>query len=263
MGAIIIKYKTKDDKIGEIRDNHFGTPMRIIEYRNVHDCDVEFQDDYKYVAKHVLYQAFNKGSVKNPYDKTVQGVGMLGEGKYMAKVNGEHTREYITWVNIMRRCYVAKEAFPAYYEISELCDEWLIMQNFAKWYEANWFPPPNNERIHIDKDILCPGNKLYSPAMCLIVPQSINMLFTNKSNETGLPNGITKTSNGQKFKSMYNHKHLGCFNTLEDAYTEYANEKEMSIKQKAEEYKSVIPTKLYNALLKYKVKYEYDKNYKG
>ena len=85
------------------------------------------------------------------------------------------------------------------------------------------------------------------------------MLFTNKPNSNGLPNGIVKINNG--YKATYNTKKLGIFENLKDAYEAYAKEKEHYIKEIAEEYKNIIPQNVYEALLNYKVRIENDKNY--
>lgn len=44
--------------------------MKIIEYKTCDDMIVEFQDEYKEKVN-AQYQAFKRGNVKNPYDKTV------------------------------------------------------------------------------------------------------------------------------------------------------------------------------------------------
>ena len=68
--------------LGEIKENNKGTKMKIIAQRSTDDIDVEFLDDYHYVFKHNIYQNFKSGCIKNPFDKTVYGVGYLGDGKY-------------------------------------------------------------------------------------------------------------------------------------------------------------------------------------
>ena len=64
----------------------------------------------------------------------------------------------------------------------------ICFQNFAKWFDDNKYEVDG--RLHIDKDILYPNCKIYSPETCLLIPQRINMLFLNKPNKRGLPNGI-------------------------------------------------------------------------
>ena len=48
-------------------------------------------------------------------------------------------------------------------------------------------------------------------------------------------------------------KHIGVFNTPEEAFYKYKEFKENYIKEVAEEYKDVIPVKLYEAMYRYKV----------
>ena len=105
---------------------------------------------------------------------------------------------------------------------SEVCDEWLNFQTFAKWHDENYYEV--NERLHLDKDILIPGNTLYAPDRCLLIPQRINELFTCKVNGNGLPVGIYKTSAG-RYNSSYNGKNIGTF----DGYY-ITNGKAMKIK---------------------------------
>lgn len=246
-------------ELGEIKENTHGTPMKIIRINNSSDIDVEFLDEHHFIKNHVAYSNFVRGSIKNPFDKTIYGIGYFGVGDIESSKNGETTSVYNCWMNMIGRCYEDKykDKYKSYYKISEVCAEWLNFQNFGRWYEENTYDIDG--RLHLDKDILYPGNKIYSPYHCLLVPQRINMLFTNKPNSNGLPNGITKTNNGW-YKAIYNTKKLGIFEDLNDAYKSYAKEKERCIKEIAEEYKEIIPQNVYEALLNYKVRIENDKN---
>lgn len=250
-----------ENAIGTIKENNNGTLMRIIAYRNSEDIDVEFLDDHHYIKKNVTVANFQKGTVKNPYDKTVFGIGYIGDGDNKTVANGNNTAVYNCWKAMIARCYSDKykDLHQSYYTISDVSFEWKNFQNFATWYNENKYEVEG--RLHLDKDILYPGNKTYSPYHCLLVPQRINMLFTNKPNSNGLPNGITKINNG--YKATYNTIKLGTFDTLEDAYESYAKEKERCIKEIAEEYKNIIPQNVYEALLNYEVRIENDKNYTG
>ena len=248
-----------NNRLGEVRKNNFGTDMKIIRYETCEDIDVQFLDGNYYVFQHTTYPNFKNGCIKNPYDKSVFGIGYVGDGKYQTRVNGVNTIYYNTWHDMIRRCYNegTKDKFPAYYGICKVCNQWLNMQIFSEWFEENKYEC--GERLHIDKDILYPGNKIYSPDTCILVPQRINMLFMNKPNKRGLPNGIRKAYG--KYLAKYNNEELGSYTTLEDAYNVYAAKKEENIKQIADKYKELIPEKLYVALCNYKVKIENDKNY--
>lgn len=248
-------------KLYEIGQNAKGTPMKIIQYRRSSDIDIEFLDDFHYIKKHQTYSNFIRGQIKNPFDKNICGVGFMGVGKYHSKYpNGVHTMEYQNWIAMIRRCYDTnrKTTYPAYYGNCEVCEEWHNFQVFGEWYENNFYQV-GSERMHIDKDILIQGNKIYAPHTCLIVPQRINMLFSNKPNKRSLPDGITKYAHG--YLTKYCGEELGVYETLEMAYSVYANAKEKAIKKIADEYKDSIPEKVYNALYKYKVDKRYDKNY--
>lgn len=249
-----------NERLYEIRNNHRGTPMQIIRYGNWNDIDVEFLDDFHYIKEHQTYSNFKSGSIKNPYDRNVYGIGYLGEGNHVIKIGTDKSQPYKAWHELIARCYAEKkkDTFPAYYNICTVCDEWLCYNTFADWYVENQYDV--NERLHLDKDILYAGNKIYSPDTCLLVPQRINMLFSNRSNDKGLPNGIRRTDGG-KYSAKYGGKDIGTYLTLEEAYVEYAKVKEKRIREVADEYKNIIPEKVYKALYNYRVKIENDKNY--
>lgn len=251
----------ENERLYEIRNNHRGTPMQIIRYRTSMDIDVEFLDDFHYVKEHTTYSNFTRGQIKNPYDKTLFGVGYVGVGEHITGCRKDGmTEEYHCWQNMLERCYCnkLKDLHPSYYDISSICEEWHNFQNFATWHKEHKYEV--NERLHLDKDILYAGNKIYSPKTCLLVPQRINMLFSNKPNDRGLPNGIRKTDGG-KYSAKYGGKDIGTYSTLEEAYAEYARVKEKRIREVADEYKDIIPEKVYKALYDYRVRIENDKNY--
>lgn len=244
-------------RLGEVRNNKFGTPMKIVRYNNSMDIDVEFQDEFRYV-KTTTYSNFKMGCVKNPYDRTLFGVGYMGVGKYMAKVDGKMTDEYEKWTGLIQRCYYDDEKFPTYCDKVTVCEEWHNFQNFAEWLEKNRYKV--NERLHLDKDILFPNCKMYSPKTCILTPQRINMLFLNKPNNRGLPNGIVKQGKG--FLAKYKHEPLGVFSSVEKAYEVYASKKEESIREVLNEYKDVLPKETYNAIYNYRFDIRNDKNYR-
>lgn len=74
------------------------------------------------------------------------------------------------------------------------------------------------------------------------------MLFLQKPNKYNLPNGLLPIANG-RYSARYNGRHIGNFDTLEEATEAHEREKRKAIKLVAEEYKEVIPDKVYQALL--------------
>lgn len=196
-----------NQRIGEIEVNTFGSKMKIIKYNNAKDMVVEFENGYKTNAQ---YSDFKKGNVRNVYDRNLFNVGYLGEGIYKSKVNRKNTPQYNAWQNMLRRCYDEsyQEKHPTYIGC-EVVEEWHNFQNFAKWYDENYYEI-EGQIMDLDKDILVIGNKIYSPETCLFVPQSINKLFTTRGKG------------------------------------KYVSER---IKALAELYRDKIPTKLYNAMI--------------
>lgn len=201
------------------------------------------------------------GKSKNPYAKNTMGVGYLGEGIYKTRENNKKTKYYTSWNRMINRCYNPKfhEKYPTYKDCI-VDDEWLCFQNYAKWYEENYYEI-EGEVMCLDKDILVKGNKIYSPETCIFVPNRINILFTKSNKSRGdLPIGVDELPSG-RFRSHCsilngNKKELhtiGTYDTIQEAFMHYKKFKENYIKQIADEYKDRIPKKLYDALYNYNV----------
>lgn len=244
----------KIDRTGEQSTNNFGSIMEIIEYRTYGDIDVYFPD-YNWVYYNTSYKEFKQGKIKCPYEPRVCGIGYIGEGIYKSRVNGIKNRSYDVWKNILERCYDESHRYKHLSYIDCIvCDEWLNYQNFAEWYDMNYYEV-DGEIMHVDKDILFKNNNLYSPDTCIFVPQRINSLFIKADASRGdLPVGVHMKNN--KFiaqSNNYEKIHLGVFDTIEEAFQAYKYYKEELIKEVAEEYKDCIPLVLYEAMYNYTV----------
>ena len=246
------------NRIGEISKNSYGTPMKIIEYQDCHNLIVEFQDKNKF-KKESTYRNFKTGRISNPYDKKVCGVGYIGNGKYTDVINHNHTIQYSHWLAMLNRCYSKKlhDLSPTYISCS-VCEEWHNFQNFAKWFDENYYEI-NNETMCLDKDILIKGNKVYSPDTCIFVPKSINGLFVKNDARRGkYPIGIYEDRGYLRVscRDFNNNKiQLGTYplNKEKDAFSVYKKFKEETIKYAADLYKDKIPDKLYDAMYRYQV----------
>lgn len=169
--------RNKIDRTVERRINNFGSKMIIVGYRMSRDIDVYFPE-YNWIAKGVQYSAFKKGNVKCPYERTVYGVGYLGEGKYKCKENGKYTKCYKVWNSMLQRCYDKKyhRKEPTYKDC-EVSEEWHNFQSFAEWYDKNYYEI-EGETMALDKDILIKHNKIYSQKLvCSYHIQSIVYLL--------------------------------------------------------------------------------------
>ena len=255
--------KARNERLGEINISNEGYKMKIVEYNGRNDIIVEFQDKHK--AKiHTQYGNFKLGNVKNPYHPSVCKIGYCGQGKYKSRINGKITKVYEVWTSMLKRCYDPYELNRnTTYIDCYVCEEWHNFQTFAKWWEENVYNC-NNERMCLDKDILIKGNKIYSPNTCLIVPERINTLFIKRDNSRGeYPIGVAENQDKKSNYvgltvfccTLYERKYLGSFpiNKPFQAFTCYKNFKENYIKQVADEYKDLIPQRLYEAMYKYEV----------
>lgn len=249
--------KDANDKITRINEcnvNNCGSKMKIIMYINYKNVIVKF--DNNYITK-CTYQSFRCGNVANPYDKTLCGIGYIGEGQYKTKINDKFSKQYITWDSMILRCYYNKylDRRENYID-SIVIEKWHNFQNFAKWYDENFYKI-NNETMCLDKDILIKGNNIYSPETCIFVPQNINLLFLKSDKSRGdYPIGVTYLDGDYMARCQNNdgtREYLGRYSTPEKAFEVYKKYKEKIIKDIADKYKKYIPQKLYDAMYVYKV----------
>lgn len=237
----VVNEKQKTQRLGEEKYNYQGCLMKIIEYNKASDIVVEFQDDYKYRVK-TRYDHFKDGSVKNRYGAGVQNYGISGNKYKLTNEDGSMTKEYQLWCGMIRRTTNEsyKEKNPWYKDVT-CCPEWLCYDNFYEWMhnEPNFDTWNNLDQGAVDKDIICKGNKCYDPAHCVLVPQRINSMMTNRRGDRGLyPIGVHKQEN--KFISTCcdgnaNQVYLGIYDAPEDAFYAYKEYKEKVIKRVADE----------------------------
>lgn len=255
------------NRIGEERNNIYGSKMIIVNYRKSEDIDIYFPE-YDCTVYNKQYGHFKRGNIKCPYDKTILDIGYLGEGQYKT-TNGQkgclkdNSLEYEFWYSMLRRCYDTKfqKKHPTYKDCS-VCNEWHNFQNFAKWCNENYYEIEDRQ-MNLDKDILNKGNKLYCPDKCIFVPDRINCLFVKCNKTRGkYPIGVNYITKDRAYisqcgikndKGQLENIYLGRFNTPEEAFYVYKQFKENYIKEVAEEYKDRIPQKLYEAMYRYEV----------
>ena len=209
--------------------------------------------EYNWRFEHTRYNTFKKGLIKCPYEPRYFGVGYLGEGKYKVSKNGKLTDEYIIWHGMLQRCYDPKfHEKRLTYKDCRVEDYLLNFQNMGAWIEDNYYEVPG-ERMHLDKDILCKGNKVYSRGTCIFVPQRINNLFVKSDNARGKnPIGVYDTPSGN-YQVKCNNGYgkliiLGTYATKEEAFRVYKQYKEKLIKETIDEYEGKIPEPYYSKI---------------
>lgn len=244
------------DHTGEIHTNNQGDDFEIIECFSRRNCTIKFLDFDNVILRNINYGNILLGSVKNPYHRSVCGVGYLGVGKYKKHVGRKPTLLYVRWSNMIKRCYSGKVLFesPSYIKCTVM-EEWHNFQVFAEWFEHNWKSYMNGG-WELDKDILVKGNKIYSPDTCCFVPQIINTILLKCDKVRGdLPIGVIKA--GKYFIAQLSRpghtKYKKTHKTAEEAFYVYKFHKEAYIKEVADEWRPLIGEKVYFSLINYQV----------
>ena len=126
--------------------------------------------------------------------------------------------------------------------------------------EYNW---AENEKLNLDKDILCKDNKVYSLENCVLVPDWVNSLFVKRDAKRGdCPIGVSYNKQAKKYQAYCHidgkNTRIGYYSTVEEAFYAYKTAKEQEIKRIANECVSkgyiTKDSRLYNAMMSYQVK---------
>lgn len=168
--------------------------------------------------------------------KIVYGFGICDADYPITKeewVDGKKKRVWVctfyrTWRNMISRCYrdYKLNQKPGYKDCW-VCDEWKRFSVFKKWMEAqDW------EGKELDKDILVPGNRIYSPEKCVFVGHELNSFVIDpKSGGRKYPIGVRKRSGDDKYEARCRNpftkttEYLGCFATTSEAHSAWKQRK--------------------------------------
>lgn len=173
--------KKKNEVIGTLYNTNEGFVIKIVDYINRHNVEIEFQSEpfYKTVT---TMQNIRNGEIKNPYYKTVYNIGYYGDGTYTSRINGKKTVEYTKWFSMFNRCYDEEyqKKQPRYIGC-KVDRSFHCFQDFAQWFNLNVYE--YSEPLELDKDLLVEGNKLYSKDTCCLIPKEINNSLIYKSSD--------------------------------------------------------------------------------
>ena len=174
-------------------------------------------------------------------NKLVYGVGVNDLGyrvqvlEELPKNGGKRVRKtvfrceyYTAWTDMLKRCYSKKylESRPSYIGTS-VCSEWLYATSFKKWMEQqDW------RGKCLDKDIIAPGSKLYSPDTCaFVLPATNNFVIARDACRGGYPIGVDLVKHTGKYRAQCENnftgkkEHLGYFLTPEEAHEAWRKRK--------------------------------------
>lgn len=111
------------------------------------------------------------------------------------------TRSYVLWKSVR---YRTKEngswqnKHPTYVGANNLFEDYQVFVEWCNNQYGYMHKDSNGCFWNLDKDLLVPGNKDYSPDTCMFVPNNINKLFTASDARKGAyPLGVTKRIEGK------------------------------------------------------------------
>lgn len=147
----------------------------------------------------------------------ILGVAINDMGKCDTKLK---RKAYCRWYSMIYRCYGKRNYSNKSYGDVHVCNEWLRRSNFDRWLKSheNW------EDLALDKDLLFPGNKEYSPEKCLMIPLIINKFIISYTEKNGRMMGVHFRRDCNKYMadcaSPFDGKnsYLGLFETKDQAH---------------------------------------------
>lgn len=129
-----------------------------------------------------------------------------------------HTRSSLLWQNILARCKDTERSTNLFKDY----------QTFTDWCQGQYGymqKEDNGSFWPLDKDIINPGNKVYSETTCCFIPSKLNTILGvggHKTKESPLPLGVTYDKERHCFRCTIRvdgkGKFLGRFITPDTAH---------------------------------------------
>lgn len=178
----------------------------------------------------------------------IYGAGVCDIGP--ATVNGRKTKSYSAWQGVMQRCFDNKwrSRYPTYSNCT-VSDEWLYFSNFKKWFDIFYV-----DGYVIDKDLIFPGNKLYSKHTCVLIPQHINKFISmDRVNRGNTRVGCWYDEQTKKYRAYIcekgRQKSIGYFKTEAEASSAWVERKIIMANEMKDECDLIHPM-LFNGIMR-------------
>lgn len=137
---------------------------------------------------------------------------------------------YSRWAHMIKRCYSDHfHKTNTTYKDCFCCDDWLYFSNFKSWMQKqDW------QNKQLDKDIIKPLNKMYSPETCAFVtPAENHILCDSKSIRGKYPKGVCYHKQNNNFIAYITIKNkrvnLGSHSSIELAVAAYKKAKKSAL----------------------------------
>lgn len=239
-------------KVGAVFKNNSCENCEVIEVFSATKILVRFENGFE---DYFSQDSLERCSFKNKTYPSVYGVGFSGKGVYSSR---RHNKIYKKWQSMLQRCFDREfqKQHDTYLDCT-VCEDWFNFQNFAEWA----YSQPNysdNYKLHLDKDLLKKGNRLYSPENCCFIPHEINTLIVTTSKVgTELPVGVIWHKRDNEYRAQMTIRkgtkrtnvHILSSKCPHECFLAYKSVKEQRIKDMAEEFKDFITKAAYDALM--------------
>ena len=211
-----------------------------------------------FITQEVISMNYTKKDLNNKgLGGLILGIGYNSRGRHKSREGKLVSKPYLTWRNMLSRCYCPKlhNSEPTYIGCT-VDSRWHDFQNFAEWLVSHDY---YNKDYHLDKDLLLPNNKIYSSDRCALVPREINNLLNDRSAARGEnPIGVYFHKRDKKYVAqLMSHDKktfLGYFDCPQEAHQAYVVAKEAYVKEVANEWRGRIDERAYEALMRWTVK---------
>lgn len=238
------RIKFDSSYIGKEFQNKRGETFKVIEDIDNKFYLIEFQDEFKF-RRTVRKTERSFSVVVNPYIKTYNGVGYIGDGPYGPRSTGKEA--FAVWRQIWMR--VGNTEIPKLHTYVDCSVDkaWYNFQDFAEWFYSN---PYYRQGWHLDKDMAIFGNRIYGPETCCFLPRELNGFQTSRvAKSSGLPRGVHKTYHKYYYIIKIDGKNqMRCgYDSAEQAALDYQYAKSQEAKRLALKYEGTIdPRVIYN-----------------
>ncbi|HBO2532553.1 hypothetical protein [Pseudomonas aeruginosa] len=156
-------------------------------------------------------------------------------------INGERYMcpFYSRWKGMLERCYGKRYEHSSAYVDCKVDERWLSFMAFREWMQER--PWKGN---HLDKDLLRPGDKMYSPDTSVFIPAWLNnLLHDGHGSFRGLPTGVSIMRNKDRpymvriWTMEGRRAFLGSYATADDAHAAWKEAKSRVVLEAVDRYR--------------------------
>ncbi len=168
--------------------------------------------------RHQMKKGLIRGVGRNDADYNVYR--LINGERYMCPF-------YSRWKGMLERCYGKRYGHSSAYVDCKVDERWLSFMAFREWMQER--PWKGN---HLDKDLLRPGDKMYSPDTSVFIPAWLNnLLHDGHGSFRGLPTGVSIMRNKDRpymvriWTMEGRRAFLGSYATADDAHAAWKEAK--------------------------------------